>query len=264
MGIFSSFNFIIKHRLLLYRTTISDIKSKFAGSVFGLFWHFLYPLLLLSAYAMVYIYVFKVRLQLFDSNEYVLLIFCGLIPFLGFAEALGLGVGSVVANSSLVKNTLYPIDLVPVKAVFTAQTTQAAGLFLLLLMLGFYGKLTIWSFLIIPVWLCQILMTIGMVWLLSSINVFVRDLQSIISVIIMFLMMITPIAYTPDMVPENVRLVFSFNPLYYIVIGFQNSLILGKYPGDDVLMTLVIISFGSFIFGYWFFSKMKKLFAENI
>ena len=96
-----------------------------------------------------FIYIFKVRFALFDSNQYVALIFCGLIPFLGFSEALSAGVGSVTQNANLLKNTLFPIDLVPVKAVLVSQCTQVVGTGLLLItIILLEGKRTWWALLL--------------------------------------------------------------------------------------------------------------------
>jgi lipopolysaccharide transport system permease protein len=146
---------------------LSDVRARFAGSALGLFWVFLLPFALLGVYAAVYIYVFKVRYGLFSSNEYVLLIFSGLIPFIGFSEALASGTGSVSANASLIRNTLFPIDLVPVKAVLTSQTVQVVGTVLLLLALAVFRKLTAWSALLPAIWALQLVLTVGTIWIFS-------------------------------------------------------------------------------------------------
>ena len=167
---------------MLYQTTINEIKTRHAGSVLGVLWLFLYPLLFLGTYAIVYLYIFKIRFPTLGSNEYIALIFCGLIPFLGFSEGLSYGVGSVVASSNLIKNTLFPIELVPVKAVFVGQATQVVGMGLLLVTLLILGKLSILSPLFIIVWICQLLFSLGLIWILSSLNVYIRDIQNLVAV----------------------------------------------------------------------------------
>jgi lipopolysaccharide transport system permease protein len=255
---------LYRYRHLLWQTTLNDVRTRFAGSVLGLLWLFFYPLLLLGAYAAVYIFIFKVRFQLFNSNEYVALIFCGLIPFLGFSESLGMGIGSVVSNANLIKNTLFPIELVPAKAVLVSQSTQATGMLILLVALGFLGKLNMLTPLFIVVWLLQIIFSIGIIWILSCINVYIRDLQNIVSVIILVLMMISPIAYTVDMIPESMRPFLGMNPLYYLIISYQSFLMLGTFPSGNIFWILTGYSLLFFFFGYWFFTRMKKVFADNI
>lgn len=253
-----------RHRLLLFQTTRNDIRSRYAGSVLGLAWLVIYPVLFLAVYALIYLYIFKVRFGLFDSNEYVVLIFCGLIPFLGFAEGLSLGVGSVTSNAGLIKNTLFPIELIPVKAVMVTQSTQVVGTGLLIVTLVSLGKISAWSLLFPVIWLAQILFTIGLVWILSSLNVFLRDLQNMIAVLILMLMMISPIAYTAEMVPDALRPFLAINPLYYIIIAYQDCLMLGRFPREGIFWVLILIAGVSFWTGYWFFGRMKRVFADNV
>ena len=169
---FPAIAIIRTHYRLLWRTTVSDVKARYAGSLLGLGWLLLFPLLLLGCYAIIYVFVFQVKTPQLTTYEYVAMIFCGLVPFLTFADALGNGVSSVTANSNLIRNTLFPIDLIPVKAVLASQSIQAAGLLLLLPLLFSLGKLGVWSSLIIVVWLSQLLFTIGLIWILSSLNVY--------------------------------------------------------------------------------------------
>lgn len=264
MKIFEPFIILYKYRNLLWQTTKNDIRMRFAGSILGLLWLFFYPLLLLGAYAAVYIFIFKIRFQLFNTNEYVILIFCGLIPFLGFAETLATGVGSVVANANLIKNTLFPIELVPVKSVLASQCTQVTGMLLLLIALGLLGKWSIWLPFFLIIWLLQTIFSVGLIWLLSSLNVYARDLQSIVSVLIIFIMMVSPIAYSEDMIPPALRPFLAANPLYYLIVSYQDVLMLGHFPRGDIFWTLLIFSLLTFVLGYWFFIKLKRVFVDNV
>ena len=253
-----------KYRILLMQTTANEIRARYAGAVLGLAWLFFFPLLFLSVYALIYLVIFKVRLGLFNSNEYVVLIFCGLIPFLGFAEALGSGVGSVTSNANLIKNTLFPIELIPAKAVLASQCTQIVGSGMLFIALGFVGKISYWSLLFPLIWISQLLFTIGLIWIASSLNVFMRDLQYLVSILILVLMMVSPIAYTAEMVPSGLRPLLGINPLYYIIISYQDSLMLGQFPRDGVLWVLLGMGVMTFCAGFWFFTRMKKVFADNV
>ncbi|MFN5304280.1 MAG: ABC transporter permease [Pseudanabaena sp.] len=258
------FYMLWQYRNILYQTTINDIRTRHAGSVLGVFWLLIYPLLFLGTYAIVYIYIFKVRFQLFNSNEYVALIFCGLIPFLGFSEAISLGVPSVVSSANLIKNTLFPIELVPVKAVLIGQATQVVGMGMLLVVLLFLGKLSIWSPFFLLAWICQLLFSIGLIWILSSLNVYIRDIQNIVAVLILVLMMLSPIAYTEEMVPEGLRSLLALNPLYYMIMSYQSLLMLGQFPPLRIAIPFVSISFLIFVLGYWFFDRMKQLLSDHV
>ena len=165
---FDSFKIIWRHRKMLWATTISDIRSRYAGAVLGMFWLVLYPVLMLTAYSIVYVFILQIRLEQISTPQYVLLIFSGLIPFLGFSEGLANGVVSVTANASLVKNTLYPIEIIPVKAVLFSQCTEVVGVILLTIALAVFGMLSQWALLVVPLWIFQVMFGIGMAKLGSS------------------------------------------------------------------------------------------------
>jgi lipopolysaccharide transport system permease protein len=252
------------HRSLLLRTAWNDVRARHAGTAMGLAWLALYPLLLLGVYAAVYLYVFKVRFGLFNSNEYVLLIFCGLIPFLGFAEALGSGTASVTGNASLIRNTLFPIELVPVKTVLVSQSVQVVGSAILILALAVAGKLSLWALFFPVIWALQIAFTMGIIWLLSGLNVFFRDLQYAMGLVTLALMMASPIAYTPEMVPGGLRKLLALNPMYYLITCYQDCLMLARFPHPRVFAALVAIALGSFVMGHWFFARVKRVLVDNV
>lgn len=254
---------IFKHRKIIYSTTLHELKSKNAGSMLGYFWLILYPVLFLGMYAFVYLMIFKIRLHVMSPAEYVLLIFCGLIPFLSFAEALGRGVGAVTSNSNLIKNTLFPIEFVPVNIVLSSQVLLLIGFTLLSIIMIYLDKIG-WAYLILPyVILLQLLFTIGIVWFLSAINVFFKDLGQIIGIVVLMLMMISPIAYTQDMIPESLRVVLYINPLYYMIILYQKIFMFNEID-FELLSIFTVISLIHFIGGYYFFTKLKGVFNDYI
>ncbi|MGO4272806.1 ABC transporter permease, partial [Paenibacillus sp. TAF58] len=208
---------LYRHRKILWNVTLNEIKQKYAGSTLGKLWILLNPLLFLSAYFIVYISIFKIKLEGVSTFDYVLLIFSGLIPWFGFAEAIGGGVGAVTNNSSLIKNTLFPIELIPVRTVLSSMISQLVGLFILLIVLGVKGELGYFVFLLPLVLIFQVIFTVGMSWALASLNVFFRDLGQIINIILILLMLVSPIAYTTDMISKDVLFFMKFNPLYYMI-----------------------------------------------
>ena len=262
--VFDSFRVIWKHRKMLWATTVADIRTRYAGSVLGMFWMILYPTLMLGAYSVVYVFIFRLRVEHMSTAEYVMHIFAGLIPFLGFSEGLSNSTVSVTANAALVKNTLFPIEIIPVKSVLYSQCTEVVGFALLLIAITVSGNLTPWATLIIPLWLFQIIFGIGVAWFCSALNVVLRDLQSMVGIITLLLMMVSPIAYTPEMIPIGLRKFLKLNPLYYFITAYQDCLIDGHFPEMSIFFTMISFSVLTFLIGYWFFTKMKQLFDDNI
>lgn len=253
---------IYEYRNLLYHTTMTDIKGRYAGTIMGMAWLAIYPLLFLTLYAIVYVAIFRVRFGELKPFEYVLLIFAGLVPFLNFVEVLGSGVNSVTSNSSLIKNTLFPIELIPVKAVLTSIPSLFISLFILEGALIVCGKLAWWQLFCPVIIVLQTLFCIGLCWVLSSLNVFMKDLGQIIPVISLFLMLVSPIAYTMDMVPKDLMIFMYFNPIFYLIMLYRGCLLGMEFPYHE-LWVFSLISIGMFFFGYYFFMRLKGVFVDE-
>lgn len=248
---------------MLWATTVADIRSRYAGSILGLFWLILYPALLLATYSIVYGFIFRVQVGM-EISEYILMIFAGLIPFLGISESMSSSVVSVTANSALVKNTLYPIEIIPVKAVLASQCTGIVGMALLILALLFFGHLSWWILLVFPIWFFQIMFCVGIAWIISSLQVIIDDMKNLITIIIMVLMMLSPIAYTVEMVSGGMKMLLLFNPLYYFISAYRDCLMQGVFPRHYVFGALAVFSLVTYWGGFVFFSKMKQLFDDEL
>ena len=151
---------------LLVAITRVELSKKYAGSVLGAAWLILQPALLLSVYLFVYLVVFKIRFPGFSRLDYVLYVFCGLVPYMGTIDAITLGSVSIKQNIHLVKNVMLPIELVPVRAVLVASATQAVGLSVVILLSALNGSLTLHVLWLPIIWVLQILMLFGVVWIL--------------------------------------------------------------------------------------------------
>ncbi len=259
----SGLQLLYHHRRTLLATTLHDIKARYAGTILGLAWAALYPLLFLGLYAFVYVLIFQVRVSRFSTFEYILLIFAGLIPFLGFSEALGTGVSSVIANKALIKNTLFPIELIPVKSVFVGSLTMLVGLVMLQSILWIRGVVYPSQLMVPLIVILQFLFTIGLIWILSALNVFFQDLGQTISVVILFLMLVSPIAYTIDMIPENLLPLMYPNPLFYLIMLYRESMVVGRVP-VGLLIAFTGITIVMFTVGFYLFSRLKVIFADYV
>jgi lipopolysaccharide transport system permease protein len=259
-----SAHYLLSHRRLLWRVTKSDVQARHAGSLLGLGWAFLGPLLILSIYAVVYLEIFRIRVENLSSAEYVVYIFTGLVPYLMMAEAMGNGVQSVIANKSVLNNTVFPIDLAPVKSVLTAQFTMAIGTAVVLIGAIATGNVHHTVIALPGIWLLHVIWLIGVNWLTSLLNVVFRDLQNIISSILMIMFVISPIAFTPDMVPENLRVLLAFNPFAHFVVAYQQVVMLGIWPSLGHTVVLIGMPIVTFVAGSWFFYRAKHVIVDYV
>ena len=252
------------HFRLLCRITRSELTSRYAGSIFGLGWAVLTPLMMLAIYAVVYLLIFRVRVPGLTPARYVLLIFSGLVPFLMTSEALGSGVVSVVANKAVLSNTVFPIDLAPAKAVLLSQVTMVVGL-AVILVASIAMRTLPWTIVFLPaIWALHVLALTGLLWILALINLVFRDLPNLINLLLMMIMILSPIAYTPEMVPESLRPLLALNPMAQFIIAYQSTMILGRFPGLTNLLIVTSLSIGLFGIGGYFFARSKPVFIDYV
>jgi len=254
---------LYRYRHILYATTLVDIRSRYIGTVFGLAWAVAYPFFFLGLYAVVYGIILNVRLERYTSFEYVLIMFAGLIPFIGFSEALSSSVSSVSTNKQLIKNTLFPIELVPVKAVLASSLSMLVGLGGLLLTLWVSDAFRATQLLIIPLIFLQLAFSIGVGWLLSALNVIFRDIAQAIGIFVLFLMIASPIGYTADMIPRRLLPLVWINPLYYLIELYRQVLIYGELSAAYWIV-LAVLATAAFTLGYGVFRRLKPIFAEYV
>lgn len=255
---------LLRHRRVLWRVTRNDWAARYAGSLLGSAWVVLWPLLLLAVYAVVYLFVFQVRAPGLDPARYVLYIFAGLVPYLATAEAIAVGVGSVVASKAVLNSTVFPIELVPAKAVLSAQGTMMAGLAVILVGGWLVGTLG-WPAVALPLLLVlHALGLLGLVWVLSLLNVVFRDLANLANLVLMVLLVGSPIAYTPAMVPAALKPFIYLNPLAHVLTAYQDLLVMGRLPSPGQVAVLLALCLGSFFFGAYVFARGKRVVVDYV
>lgn len=259
----SAFSFIFKHRNMLFATCTQAIRARTIGSALGLAWLVLYPLLFLTLYYIVFFNILQVRVPGLSTPEYILLIFSGLVPFLCFSESFSLGSVSIVSNRTLLKNTLFPIEIVVAKDVISSHVCMGTGMILVWTAVLFTHG---WHFthLLVPlIFLLQIIMTIGIVWITSTITTYFRDMQQAIPILILFMMMVSPIAYTHDMVPERMQSFLSYNPLAFLMSLYRSLLFDGVLNQGD-LAVLILMSLSIYMIGFFIISSLKVTFSNYV
>ena len=242
---------------LLVAITRVELSKKYAGSVLGMSWLLLQPALLLAVYLFVYLAVFKLRFPGMSRLDYVLFVFCGLVPYLGTIEAISLGAVSIKQNIHLVKNVMLPIELVPVRAVLVASATQAVGLVVVILLSALNGTLSVHVLWLPLIWSLQILMLFGLTWIISSIAVALPDISYFINLFLLLLMFVSPIGFTADMVPASLAAVLYLNPVYYLLEMYRGSLLFGRVPPWSIVAVYVGLSLFTFAVGSAFFRAFR-------
>lgn len=256
---------LYRHRKLIWDLTLLDLRIRYAGSTLGFYWMILNPLLILLVYVLVFGFVLKIRPDPAGGPwDYTLLVFCGLLPWIGFSEGLARGTASVLSNRSLIKSMMFPVELIPITSVLASLLSQIVSMGVLLVLLsvsGYLGAMAV--FLPVMVGL-QVVFTVGLVWFLSCINVVYRDTSQIIGVMIMLLMVLSPIAYTDSMIPPHLKPFLALNPLYHLINGYRDILFFNRIPDMAAVGVFSLVAVLLLTVGHRFFMRLKTVFADIV
>jgi len=256
--------FITLHRYwdVFVRTTVTEVRTRYAGSVLGLLWMVVAPLLLMGIYAIIYLVIFNVRPTDMSPAVYVVHVLSGLLPFLGFSEALGTGTASLSMNRAILLSTVFPAELVPLRAVVSSQASTAVGMvFCVGLALLVAEPAAAWVLLPL-IWIAMLLFVSGIVLALSLASLLLKDIQQVLGYVTMVLLIASPIGYTPSMVPASVRPWLLVNPLAHYINAIHDVLIFGRWPSPTAIVAILTMSVGSFALGFWIFGRSKRVFFD--
>ena len=263
LGPLRSLRVLLNYRHRVLEGVVHDVRQRYIGSVLGIAWAILFPLLQLSIYAGLYSFVFKVRPAGLYTTGYIVLVFSGLVPLMMFNEALTAATGALSANKNLLLNTVFPAELIPVRAACAAQVTGLFGL-LITLIAGFaLGRASWQTVVLVPVfWILLVMFAIGIGWILSLVSLVARDIQYGMGLILMTMFVLSPFAYTPEMVPAALKPLLYLNPLSYFVLTFQQLICYGSWPNPVAAIGAAVLSLSSFFCGYIFFQRAKNVFFD--
>jgi lipopolysaccharide transport system permease protein len=251
------------HRRTLWATTWVEFHRRYAGNVLGILWSPLYALLFLAMYGFVFLWIQPVSSgKNLTHYETVISIFCGLIPYLGFTEALTTGTGSIKANIALLKNTIYPPELIPVKFMLVSLMSLFISLAILIVMI-LPTRLLGWHLLYLPVaFLLLMLVSLAAVWLFSALAALLPDINQLVNLLALMLLFISPIGYTLDAVHGIPRLIALANPLTHLIESFRYALIGMR---DTPMWTDAVVGVVALAAAWGcgiIFMRLKPLFAD--
>lgn len=256
------FRKVALQRHLIINFVVRDLKSRYVGSLMGLFWAVVHPFVLLVCYTFVFSIVFKVRAESLTTGNFAIFLFCGILPWLYFQDTVLRCCNSVVENSNLIRKTLFPSEILPISMALSNTFTHLLGVAILLVVLLFAGLIA-WTTLFLPVYLfLLVLLSLGLGWLCAALQVFLRDTLQVVSVVMVLWFWFTPIFYSLEMVPSILRPLILMNPLTYVVEGYRRSLLEGRWPDLEHLLVLFLFSAIVFLLGGYVFRNTKREFVD--
>lgn len=255
-----------QHRRLILQLTRRDVIGRYKGSFMGLAWSFFTPLLMLGIYTFVFCVVFNARWVEGgeQSNTAIaVLMFTGMIVHGLFAEALNRAPGLILSNVNFVKKVVFPLEILPVVAIAAALFHTGISLTVLLGAYAVYKGLVHWTAIFIPfVFLPLALLSLGLVWALAALGVFLRDVGQVIALVTSVMLFLSPVFYPITAVPEAYRPVIMANPLTFIMAQAREVLVWGRQPDWQGLGIYTLVAVAVAWGGYAWFQKTKKGFAD--
>ncbi len=240
-----------------------DLQMKFIGSLAGVYWTLLNPLLQVSIYVVLLTVVLRARIGAAQGGtfDYAVFVLSAMGPWLAMQEALSACSTAIVKNATIVRNIVFPLELLPLSAAITSLVTLGVGLSVLSVLLGVSGKFVGVTILALPlVLLVHMMLILGIGYLLSVVSTFLRDVSYMLPVMLTLVMLATPVVYSLNDMPPSLRMVTLFNPFYYVTDGYRQIFYYNHWPEWTALLVVGIGSGFTLFAGLLVFKKTKGYF----
>jgi lipopolysaccharide transport system permease protein len=247
--------------------TKREITGRYRGSVMGILWTFINPILMLSVYTFVFSVVFKARWgtgALSESkSDFAVILFAGLLVHTFFAEALSRAPTLIIGNANYVKKVVFPLEILSISNLLSVLFHTFISILVLLVAFIIFNGYLHWTVFLMPLVLFPLVVfTLGLSWFLSSLGVYLRDVGQTISIIVTILMFLSPIFYPISALPKEFQSLIMLNPLTFIIEQSRNVLIWGKMPDFYGLAIYSVISIVIMWLCFVWFQKTRKGFAD--
>lgn len=257
-----------RHRELIRQLTYQEVVGRYRGSVLGVAWSLVTPVIMLLIYTFVFSVVFGARWQGIEHAgraAFAVVLFAGMAVFNLFSDVMVRAPGLVLANANYVKRVVFPLEILVVvgmgNALFHFCVNMLAWLLAALLVLGHLPT----TALLLPVVVGPLVLgTLGAAWVLASLGVFLRDLAQTIGLLVTALLFLTPIFYPVQAIPKEYRALVLLNPLAWVVEQARAVLIDGRVPSTASLIVAWVVGIAVLWLGFAWFQKTRHGFADVV
>ncbi len=263
------FSALYNYRSLVRQLLTREIQSRYRGSILGLLWSFVTPLLMLLIYTFVFKYVFKARWSVLGSDgetlSFAMILFLGLVIHGMLADILTRSPGLILEHVNFVKKVVFPLEILSWVVLFSALFNFCIG-FILLLGIVFIELQTIpVTALLAPIILLPyFLMLLGISWILAALGVYIRDIQQITGTLATLLLFLSPVFYSIDILPENLQTLILLNPIAVIVESCRSVIIYGSLPDSLPLAIYTVVALIVAFAGHRLFQRARGGFADVV
>lgn len=272
-GLISTFATIARlywtNRQLMWELAKRDINDRSIGTAFGFVWAIVHPLTVLLVYVVVFSFVFRIKFGADSPTDmpygFATYIITGYLPWMAIAQMMAIASGSIRADATLVKQVDFPLETIAGKTLLVAMWPQLVGtVFLIIWIIAVEGFLSPLLFMLPVIVAIQILLCLGLGWLLAAIGAFFRDVQDLVqwwTVVSMYLM---PVVFAPQFMPGPMKIIIPLNPFSHIVYIYQDVIFYGRFENPLSWLIAIVFALICFFSGLYLFQKLKNTFGNVI
>jgi len=259
------FRILVRRRELTLEMAKREVTERYRGQVLGTVWTILHPLILILVYIFLFVLVFRIRIggtreMPLDYTTYIL---AGLIPWLTIQDVLAKSAQAILSSRNLVKQIVFPVEVLPAKTVIASMTTFVISLVILLVYVIATQPRLFWTYALLPVLAVLLfLILIGISFFLATVGVFLRDVKDFVQVFNFVGFFLIPMFYLPAQVPGPLRPILYINPFSYVIWCFQDALYFGaiRHPWAWAVMAVMALLLPAA--GYRFFNRLRNMFGN--
>ena len=254
------FKELYQYREFLKTSIRKEFRGKYKKSFLGVLWSFINPLLQLLVYALVFPFIMRVQVE-----NYTMFLIVTLIPWNFFNATVCQSTSTIIASSGIIKKVYFPREILPISNVTSNLLNFIISCIIIVAALFISGIGIGASIIYLPlIVLLQYIFSLAISFILSSITVYIRDLEYFVSVLMMLWFYLTPVLYEITMIPAQFRAIFNLNPMVHIITAYRDILYYQKTPDMLVILGLLGGCILLLILGYFIFNKCEKKFAEEL
>ena len=254
------FKELYNYRELLKTNVRKEIRGKYKGSFLGVLWSFVNPLLMTLIYAIVFPFLLRNT-----TPHYVTYLVIGILPWNWFTIGIAQGTTTFLSNAGIIKKVYFPREILPISVVTSGLINYLISLLIIAIFLICSGIWFSGYIIYLPlVIIVQYVFMLASVFLVSAINVYVRDAEYIINFFVQMLFYATPILFTLDMFPARFQKILILNPLVTIINSYRDILFYQSMPGFKKLGVVFVACLIMLAICYKIFKKLERGFAEEL
>ena len=252
---------IYAYREMIFSLVKRDLKGRYKGSALGFLWTFLNPLFQLMVYTIVFSVIMKSGIK-----DYYLFLFVALIPWIFFGTSLTGGASCILTQQDMVKKIYFPREVLPISYVTSQFINMLLSFLVIFTVLLFAGySLNPPALLCLPVIMTvEYVLALGLTMVTSAVTVYLRDMEYILGIISMAWQFLTPVMYSLDQVPEEVKWFFLMNPMTHIITAYRDILYYGKQPQMETLLSALLLGIVVLAGGWISFQRLQRHFVEEM